>query len=470
VRGCVEYVTACDGVRIAYARRGQGRVVVWMPPLPARHLELEWEQPGERRWLEWLASRYTLVQYDPRGLGLSDRAVTSFSLDALQRDLDAVVERVVAGGVVLGAEVNSAPLAIAYAARHPERVSHLILWCATTRLVEGIGSHVDALLALAERDWELFTLTAAHLVIGWSAGHSANQAAALLRASLSPEAVPAMVRDAFPIDVTDQLELVRAPTLVLHRRGVPIPLERAVELGSRIPRARLVVLEGTSMCPVLGDVSAVTDAIDDFLGAAAPDEPVRPPTPVLSEVFRCEGEYWTLAFAGRVCRLRDAKGLHHIAYLLQRPGEHVGAVDLQAALEPGAAAATPGASNSGSGDAGPVLDWRARSAYRSRLDELRAVLDEAEQFNDAGRIEAARTEIEFIEDQLAAAAGLGGRERRVGSAAERARLTVTKRIKGAVDHIGRRHPALAEHLARTIRTGVLCAYVPEHERAVHWST
>jgi pimeloyl-ACP methyl ester carboxylesterase len=283
------------------------------PPLPARHLELEWEQPGERRWLEWLAGRYTLVQYDPRGLGLSDRTVTSFALDALERDVDAVVGRVAADGVVLGAEVNSGPLAIAYAARHPDRVSHLILWCATTRLVEGIGSHVDALLALAERDWELFTLTAAHLVMGWSAGHSAHQAVALLRASLSPEAVPAMVRDAFPIDVTDQLELVRAPTLVLHRRDIPIPLERAVELASRIPRARLVVLEGTSMCPVSGDWTAVAEAFDDFLGSAAPDEPVRPPTPMPSDVFRCEGEYWTLAFAGRVCRLRDAKGLHYIA-------------------------------------------------------------------------------------------------------------------------------------------------------------
>jgi pimeloyl-ACP methyl ester carboxylesterase len=440
-----------------------------MPPLPARHLELEWEQPGERRWLEWLASRYTLVQYDPRGLGLSDRAVTSFSLDELERDVDAVVKRVAAGGVVLGAEVNAAPLAIAYAARHPERVSQLILWCATTRIAEGVGSHVDALLALAEQDWELFTQTAAHLVIGWSAGHSAHQAAALLRASLRQEAVPAMVRDAFPIDVTDQLELVRAPTLVLHRRGAPVPLERALELESRIPQARLVVLEGASMCPVAGDVNAVTDAIEDFLGPAVPDEPVRPPAPMPSDLFRCEGEYWTLAFAGRVCRLRDAKGLHHIAYLLQRPGEHVAAIDLQAALEPGAAPAKRGASNGGSGDAGPVLDGRARSAYRCRLDELRALLEEAEQFNDAGRIEAARTELEFIEDQLAAASGLGGRERRVGSAAERARLTVTKRIKGALEHIGHRHPALAEHLARTIRTGVLCAYVPERERAVRWS-
>src|SRR5262249_46366259 len=154
-------------------------------------------QPGDRRWLEWLASRYTLVQYDPRGLGLSDRSVTSFSLDAFERDIDAVVERVTAHPVILFAKVNAGPLAIAYAARHPERVCHLVLWCATTRLAEGIGSHLDALRGLAVQDWELFLHTAAHLVRGWSAGDSAEAAVTLLRASMSPEVVPALVRDAF---------------------------------------------------------------------------------------------------------------------------------------------------------------------------------------------------------------------------------------------------------------------------------
>src|SRR5262249_11906745 len=154
VPGRVEYVTTSDGVRIAYANRGRGRTVVWMPPLPARHLELEWSQSGDRRWLEWLANRYSLVQYDPRGLGLSERAVTTYDLDAFERDLDAVVKRVATDAVILFAKVNSGPLAIAYAAHHPDRVSHLILYCATPRVVEGIGPHLDALVALAQQDWE----------------------------------------------------------------------------------------------------------------------------------------------------------------------------------------------------------------------------------------------------------------------------------------------------------------------------
>src|SRR5262249_9785497 len=137
VHARVEYVTTSDGVRIAYARHGRGPTVVWMPPFPARHVELEWEQPGDRRWLEWLASRYTLLQYDPRGLGLSDPSVTSFSLEAFERDLHAVIERAAGDGAIVFAKVNSGAQAIAYAVHHPELVSNLVLWCATPALGKG---------------------------------------------------------------------------------------------------------------------------------------------------------------------------------------------------------------------------------------------------------------------------------------------------------------------------------------------
>jgi non-specific serine/threonine protein kinase len=141
-----------------------------------------------------------------------------------------------------------------------------------------------------------------------------------------------------------------------------------------------------------GGMSGVIHAFEDLLGATASDQPA---TAVPSEAFRYEGDYWTLAFGGRLCRLHDAKGLHHIAHLLGRPGQYVAASDLLAALERGAVP-QPGGSNNGPtagsvGDAGPVLDGRARASYRRRLEELRASLDEAERFNDAGRAAAART-------------------------------------------------------------------------------
>src|SRR5262249_20720083 len=118
----VEYVTTSDGVRIAYATRGRGPAIVSMPPIPCRHVELEWEVPDERRWLEALGRGRMLVQYDPRGFGLSERSATTSSLDASDRDLDAVLGRVAPAGATLFAAVSAGPFAIAYAAHHPDRV------------------------------------------------------------------------------------------------------------------------------------------------------------------------------------------------------------------------------------------------------------------------------------------------------------------------------------------------------------
>ena len=249
-----------------------------------------------------------------------------------------------------------------------------------------------------------------------------------------------------------------------------MPMERAVELASSIPNARLTLLEGDSMAMWSRGMSDVIHAFEDFMGGTEPDEVRASPPP---EAFRYEGDYWTLAFAGRLCRLRDAKGLHHIAHLLARPGEHIPAADLLIALDRGAVPVSVGSTNgtmaAPAGDAGPLLDGHAKNAYRRRVHELRMLFDEAERSNDAGRAVAVRTEMEFIEDQLAAAVGRWGRDRRAASAAERARLTVTKRIKGVLERIASRYPPLAEYLGRTIRTGLLCAYIPDPDRTTHWS-
>lgn len=447
----VAYVTTADGVRIAWAARGHGRPVVSMAPIPFRHLELEWESPDDRRWLERVAARHRLVQYDPRGIGLSQRGVLEYSLDALLLDLDAVVAGV-AEPVALFAAVNTGPLAVAYAARYPDRVSHLILWCASARAGEGMGPQLDALVGLVAHDWELATETAAHVLRGWSAGGSARQLAALLRAAADPETVRALYQILPALDVTPLLPTVRSPTLVLHRRELTwLPVACATELASRIPGARLVLLEGASMAPWAGDVEVLGRIVDEFLGAPTAGEP----QPADGDVFRREGEYWTLVFASTVCRVRDVKGLHHLAYLLRQPGQPVPAVELLAALD------APGSGPVPHADIGPVLDARAKAAYRARLEALQAELAEAERFNDAGRAAAVRDEIEALKQQLAAAVGLGGRDRRTGAAGERARLTVTKRIRDALDRIRRAHPVLGEHLTRSVRTGVVCAYGPD---------
>ena len=474
----VRYTTTSDGARIAFTAEGAGHPLLYMPPIPLRHVELEWQLPEDRRWLERLGQGRQLIRYDPRGMGLSERGIGDCTLDALVRDLSAVVDAVGTAPVALFACVNTAPIAVGYAVRHPERVSHLVLWCGVARMADAISPQMITLLELAEKDWSLFTEATAHQMVGWSAGEAAHRYADFLRACLDPAVGRALVDGLRVVDVTDVLPAVAVPTLVLHRRDVDsIPVARSSELAARIPGARLVILEGAVMRPGAGDVDAAARAVDEFIGdlettsasdggrsAAAADAP---------NVFRREGEYWTLAFEGRVCRVRDLKGLHHIARLLREPGLELAPAELIADLDPApgetSRRSTGGRNTSSLGDAGPLLDAKAKAHYRSRLSELRAELDDAERCNDVERAARARAELEFITHELAAAVGLGGRDRRASAAAERARVTVTKRIKDALARVRASHPSLARHLAQTIRTGQLCAYGTDPDRRVPWS-
>ena len=116
----------------------------------------------------------------------------------------------------------------------------------------------------------------------------------------------------------------------------------------------------------------------------------------------------------------------------------------------------------------PVLDAAAKAAYQGRLAELRDDLAEAERFHDAGRAERARLEIEALAEQLAAAVGLGGRDRLAASDAERARSTITHGIRAALGRIAKPLPALASELMRGIRTGTFCSYRPDRHWPVDW--
>jgi len=183
-------------------------------------------------------------------------------------------------------------------------------------------------------------------------------------------------------------------------------------------------------------------------------------------VFHREGEYWTLAYAGKTFRLRDANGLHYIARLLADPGAEVHVGDL-VALGAGAADGAEDAPRSvAQGDLGTVLDPRARAEYKRRLDDLREELAEATGAGDVGRAACARHEIEQITGELAAAYGLGGRPRMAGDPADRLRKAVTNQIRRSLERIRTEHPALGLHLEKGLRTGLFCSYAPE--RPVTW--
>lgn len=142
------------------------------------------------------------------------------------------------------------------------------------------------------------------------------------------------------------------------------------------------------------------------------------------------------------------------------------------AVESGGAKAThasaPGLSARDVGDAGEMLDARAKDAYRRRLTEIEEDLEEAQALEDASRVAQATAERDFLSRELSRAIGLGGRDRRAGSVAERARASVTRAIRHAMGRIRAHHPLLAAHLERTIRTGTYCRYLPDPRIRVAW--
>ena len=274
----VRYATTSDGVSIAYATVGEGPPVVMLMPFPWTHLEGAWRLPEIRRWHEHFAEHAHLVLYDSRGTGLSDRVEGELSLDMLLLDLDAVVGHLGLERFALMTAPTSGPIAIAYAARHPERVTRLVLFCTFARGAESYLQQLDPLRGIADHDWDLYLETSAHVVIGWSEGEYAHRYADLLRQGATASVVKAYEDLLRTVDVTPLLSSVVAPTLVLHRRGLPQPpIDVARALAAHIPDARLVILEGSSPAPFIGDLESVVRPIEEFLGTR-PTVAVSAPT------------------------------------------------------------------------------------------------------------------------------------------------------------------------------------------------
>ncbi len=253
--------TAADGARIAYATLGSGLPLVkaanWLS-----HLEFDWQSPVWRHWPEALAEGRRLVRYDERGCGLSDWAVEDLSFEAWVRDLEAVVD---ATGLerfpLLGISQGGA-VAAAYTVRHPERVSHLIMYGTFARGWSNRGralrKEFDAQLGLIKLGWgkdnpayrQVFTsqfMPEATLEqMRWF-----ND---LQRVSTSPENAIRLQKESGKIDVRELLPQVTVPTVVLYCRGdARVPFEEGRLVASLIPNAHFVPLDGNNHLPQEGD-------------------------------------------------------------------------------------------------------------------------------------------------------------------------------------------------------------------------
>jgi len=207
-----------------------------------------------------------------------------------------------------------------------------------------------------------------------------------------------------------------------------------------------------------GEARAVAEALglaQVLVAVGAPT--LDPPAPSTFEArLRIEGDHWRVALGSEAIRLRDTKGLRFLAELVAHPGVERHALDLVAVTE--GVSTEPGVDRRRIGDAGALLDPKAKEAYRRRLEDLRDDVAEAEAFHDDERAARAQAEIDALVQELSRAVGLRGRDRRAASAAERARVNVTRALRGAIARIEEVLPALGRHLDRCVRTGTFCVY------------
>jgi class 3 adenylate cyclase len=270
----IRFCTTSDGVRIAYATAGEGppvvRVLGWFT-----HLELEGEFPVWRGVHEGLSARHLLVRYDGRGMGLSDRDVSDFSLEAKVRDLEAVVDALNLRRFALLGTSEGGPTAISYTVRHPQRVSRLILYGSfmggRTPAAEE-AERFQAMLTLTRHGWgqdnPAFRQMWTGVFIPDADAEQIRWFNEMQKVSATPEGVVALLSAMPTVDVRELLPRVKVPTLVIHRRGdAAVEFERGRELATLIPGARFLPLEGRNHVILVDEPEseAFLKAVEGFL-------------------------------------------------------------------------------------------------------------------------------------------------------------------------------------------------------------
>jgi hypothetical protein len=240
---------------------------------------------------------------------------------------------------------------------------------------------------------------------------------------------------------------------LLFARGEAGDRERGIQL----------VAEARQTAEELG-LSRLRERIAQLTPPAPRAAVADPATPAQTAILRREGQQWTIGLGHETVRLKDGPGLAYLAALVRQPGREFHVLDLAM----GADAAPGTAAVADLGDAGELLDPAARTAYKRRLADLENELEEAERFNDPGRVARARQEMEFLNAELSRAVGLHGRSRRAGAASERARVNVTRVIGRTIEKIAAGDPALGQHLAATVRRGLYCSYAPDPRLVLRW--
>jgi pimeloyl-ACP methyl ester carboxylesterase/DNA-binding CsgD family transcriptional regulator len=263
------------GRRVGYAVSGDGPPLV-APAWWVSHLELDWADRVFRGLWESVGQGYTLVRYDRLGVGMSDRDLgeEDLTLDGEVALLGAVLDELGLEKVALVGGSSGGCAAIAFTARFPERVSRLLLYGAYADGSSITSQEVrDAIVATVRSHWGLGSRLLASIFLGEANSVEQERLARYQRAAASPETAAALLELVYGNDVRALLERVRAPTLVVHRRGDrAIPYHLGRELAAAIPGATLIPLDGNAHFPWAGDTPSVARALRSVL---APEAPAR---------------------------------------------------------------------------------------------------------------------------------------------------------------------------------------------------
>jgi tetratricopeptide (TPR) repeat protein len=274
-----------------------------------------------------------------------------------------------------------------------------------------------------------------------------------------------------PVDRTLGLLAAAAGELATAERHYDAALASLARTGSRVWLARTALeaaevqlarkeraraLEHVATARAVAAELDQNDLLTQFASRLpldeAPAAKAAPSVPAAAQLsLERQGEYWEIRGGASTFRLKDSRGLQLLARLVERPDQELHCLEL--------ASDGPTKELDG-GDAGEWLDADAKRAYQRRVEDLRETLEEAERHGDRGRVEKARAELDFIAAELSRGVGLGGRSRKAGSATERARVAVQRRIKDVLQRIAEHDEALGKHLEWAVKTGTYCSYRP----------
>lgn len=260
----MQYATAADGVRIAFGTAGGGPVLIRMPSLPFSHSQLDWERDDP--FYNQLAANWTIVQIDPRGIGLSDRDIEDFSIDKRILDIEAVMDKLEIESAPLHAIGWSAPPAVTMAVRTPERVSHLILDDAQVKIEDFMAIPQIRALDQLTGQWDTFLEYLTYMIYGYGR-EEAKPIMEFMKACVSAEGAKRIFDATRGDDVTDLLPQISQPTLILQHTGAADEaVQSARRVSAMITNARLVLLEGQ----VMESTDRIIEAIAELLGTGKP--------------------------------------------------------------------------------------------------------------------------------------------------------------------------------------------------------